>query len=437
VILATHNGGDRELRMFEIVGNFVPRPGSAEAIWGGSIRTPALRIAAFACAARLVSEELASMVMRVYEGPAQERAPVYAAPEAQLLQEPAEGWSSFDFWSDVSASLELERNAFIWKVLDKRQTRALEWYPLDPAFFRVRREKGTNRKIVEAWIEGKRTDVTNQVIHLRGWSPNAGAEGLAVGEQHAATLRTAAAYEDYRGRWFENDGAPSLVLEVPGAPDKTQRREILEAWTKRHQRQPNRVGLAWNGMKVTPIQKASLQEAQASEVADQIARDDARIQRIYPSELLHVSIAGTRPPQSAELWTDLFWRFSLLPRVRRIERAIAVDRTVFPDPARYPRFDPTEFVRGDITTTANLVHMLVQVGVLTKNEGRAMFGLAPVEGGDILLETPVGAKQGAIGGDAEPDPTDPNEPLETDEPRGRADLPAPYRMNGHGRLVPA
>lgn len=415
MILATRSDGDRELRMFELVGSFVPSPGTGEASWGGSVRTPALQIAAISCAVRLLSEEIASCVLRVYEGDAQERRPVLDAPQAATFQRPADGWTSFDVWSDIVASIELEKHAFLWKVVTGRGLQ--EIYPVDPACFRVRREKGTNRKIVEAWMNGRKEEVTEQVIHIRGWSPNAGPEGMATPDMHRQMIRTAAAYEEYRGAYFENDGTPGLVIEHPGKPDRQQRKDVLEAWITRHARPRNagRVGIAWDGMKVTPLSN-NLRDSQAAEVADVIVRDVARAWRIFPPELLHVSIQGEQAAKSAESWSDIFFRFSLLPRLRRIERAIAADLDAFPDPSLYPRFDVTEFVRGDVATTATLVHELVQVGVLTKNEGRALMGYAPIEGGDVLLETPVGGGAGGIGPDANSAPNPAEQNGHVDEP---------------------
>jgi HK97 family phage portal protein len=400
MIVKTAFDGDRELRLFELEGTIVPRPSEGQLSVGGTMRTPALQIAAVACAVRLVAEEIASFVMRVYEGDAQQRTQVLDAPQARLFQDPGEGWTSFDVWSDVITAIELEKHAFLWKLRTKNHG-LQEIYPLDPGFFRVRRAKGTNKKIVEAWIEGKVKDVTADVIHIRGWSPNAGPEGIASSDLHRRLLKTAVDFDDYRGAYFQNDGMPGIVLEHPGKPTRDQRRDIIEAWSKRHTKPRNagRIGMTWDGMKVTPL-NSNLRDSQAVEVADNIVRDVARAWRIYPSELLHVSIQGTRPPASAEVWSDLFFRFTLLPRLRRVERAIAADRDVFPDIKRYSRFDVSEFVRGDVATTANVIHMLAQVGVLTKNEGRAILGLPPIDGGDVLLEVPVGGGGGSIGPDA-------------------------------------
>ncbi|MEZ5101176.1 MAG: phage portal protein [Thermoleophilia bacterium] len=369
MIIATRNGGDRALRMFE-TQNFIPAPGEAVAIGSGDVRVPALQVASVACAVRLLSEELASLVMRVYQGDGQQRTPLYEHPLAHLFQEPAEGWTSFDLWADTVAATELERNAFLWKVIVKG--RVEELYPISPDFCRVRRVKGTNRKVIEAWINGARTDVTENVVHVRGWSPGGGAEGVAAPDLHRRSLRTAAAYEEYRGSYFERMGMPGLVLEIPGKPSPDDRKEIVREWVRKHGG-PTRsggVGLSWGGMKVNPL-GFNLKEAQAAELAEAIARDVARAWRIYPADLLHAAAAGS--PRTPESTADLFFRFSLLPRARRIERALYADVHLFGQerarPRPYPRFDPSEFLRGDISTTANVIHMLVQDGVLTKNEG--------------------------------------------------------------------
>jgi hypothetical protein len=128
-----------------------------------------------------------------------------------------------------------------------------------------------------------------------------------------------------------------------------------------------------------------------------VALDVARAWRIYPPDLLHAAI-GRRPlPVSAEVWADLFLRFSMLARFRRVERAISADRDIFPDPRQYARFDVDELLRGDITTIASMIHELVQVGVMNPNEGRSKIGLPPRPGGEKFQETPVGGAPNAGG----------------------------------------
>lgn len=386
MILRTPHG-NRELRLFEL-SSVIPHPGSSDAIVRGlGNYPPELMVPAVGCAVRLVSETIASFVMRVYTGDASQRRPLLDAPQAVLFQEPAEGWTSFDLWSDTISAGELGSAAFLWKTRTKQGVEEL--YPIDPDYVRVRRAKGGGKEIV-ARVEGRLQDITHDVVYIRGWAPQPALEGVPPIELHRPALRTASSYEEYRGRYFDQGGMPGIVLEHPGNPDRTQRRDIVQGWMRRHSgpRNAGRPGITWGGVKVQQL-SPNLKDAQAAELSDALCRDVARMFRIYPSELLHAVVTGK--VLGVEQWADLFMRFSLLPRMRRIERAIAADRDVFPDRSRYPRFDPSEFLRGDLATIATLVHNLVQVGVITKNEGRAYIGLPPRADGDVLLETPVGA----------------------------------------------
>jgi HK97 family phage prohead protease len=137
--------------------------------------------------------------------------------------------------------------------------------------------------------------------------------------------------------------------------------------------------MIWGDVKDVKQLAPTLQESQAVELSNAVALDVARMWRIYPAELLHAAIGRPAPPKSAELWADIFLRFSLLHRMRRIERGISADRDLFPDARnrRYARFDIEELLRGDIATIAMMIHHLVQVGVLNPNEGRAMIGKGP------------------------------------------------------------
>lgn len=397
MILATRYG-DREMRMFE-GSDLIPPPGSATVdTAGGGRRRRELAVTAVAAAVKLLSETIGGFVMRVYEGHGMSRRPVTDHALARLFQDPAEDWTSFELWSDIVTSLETEKHAFVWKVMATRGGVPDALIPMDPAVFRVRRAKPTAPKVIEARVDGKVTDVTRHVIHIRGWASVPGPEGVSSLDLHREPLHVARAYDEYRGRYFDNDAMAGIVLEHPGKPNREQRRDLLASWIRRHggTRNANRPGIVWGGVKINRL-TPTLRDAQAAELADAIARDVARAFRIYPAELLH-AVLTSRPPQSAELWSDLFSRFSLFGRMRRIERAFASDRDLFTDWRHYPRFDATEFLRPDFRTLSDSFRDLVQVGGITPNEGRGWFGFEPLPGGDVLNWPPVGATSPAKGG---------------------------------------
>lgn len=393
-VLAIRHGGNREARMFNNIGLSAPAPGSYEAtalMAGYDVN--ALAVAAVASAVKLVTETVASFVMRVYEGDAMEREVVLDDPVAELFQYPRlDGQSdSFTFWQDVSTACEVGEGCAILKRRDRRR-KVAELEPLAPGAVKVSRDGGRRR--VEAHLEGdppgRYRDVTGDVVWVRGWSPCADPTGISTLRLNAPGLRTAWAYEVWRSAYFENGAQPSVVLQHPGNPNKEIRTEILDGWTSRNAgaRNQGKVALVWGGMTATSI-SPTLRDSQTAEIADTIVRDVARMFRIVPAELLATTIASSTLP-SPEHAADLFVRFTALPRLRRIERALAVDPDLFPDRARYPRFDLADFLRGDLATRATVVHMLRQDGVITANEGRAEFGYEPRDDGDELQVTPVG-----------------------------------------------
>lgn len=399
MILSGRNG-NREVRLFE-ASALIPPPGSRMAITGTALRAQQLGVAAVSCAVQLVSESLGIPVMRVYTGDAENREPLFDAAQAQVLQNPAEGDTSFDLWCDLGASIELEQGGFLWKNLDKTgsgRRQVMELVPVDPRLFTVERPQTNAPRVIKARIDGVTKDVTDKVIFVRGWSPiPGGATGISKLELHRTPLDNANKLEEYRGRYLDNDGTPGLVLDAGGSqPTRIQREELLESWAARHSGQPGKPGLIWGDVKGIEQIAPTMQEAQAVDLMNAVALDVGRMWRIYPADLLHAAVGRAVPPKTVELWSDIFMRFSMLHRLRRIERAISADHDLFPSGGRgarlYCRFDVDELLRGDIATIAAMIHDLVQVGVLNPNEGRAKLGMPPRPGGEKYLETPVGAK---------------------------------------------
>lgn len=366
----------------------------------------ALRIAAVACAVRIVSESIASMPLRVYEGDALQRQPVYDASQALLFQDPAPSMSlsSFDFLADTAAAVETNSAAFVWKVKDKNG-QVIELWPLDPGFFQIVGNELGRRVIGSA--NGRHVDVTNDVIVIRAWSPVPAADGMATPDLQSNTFNWARKYEEYRGRFFENDGTVHQVIEQ-GPGNRDARREMARGWTVA--RKSSNVGVLW-GQATLKSFAPTLAEAQAAELATAIAQDVARAYRIFPASLMYAEMAPAKEA-TLEMIRGQTWTFTLMSRTRRIERAFAADRDLFPIRARYPRFDPMDFIRADTSVLGSVAHNMNQTGTINRDEERALvLGLPAIPGGagEQYVKTPVGAAVGSIGPGA---PGNPNEPTE-------------------------
>lgn len=368
--------------------------------WQNAIRTTAV-----ANAIRLVSESVGSMTMRVYTGDSLQREPVYDHRNAMLFQDPAPslGLSSFDFWADTAAAIEAYTAAFLWKVRDPAGG-ILELWPLDPEYFRITGPPQARR--VEAWRNGRVTDVTGDVIVIRSWNVKPSADGLATPQLHNETFAWARSYEQYRGRYFDNDGSVHQWIE--GGPQTHEaRRELARGWAAQYGgvRNAGKVAVLW-GQATLKSATPALRDAQAAELAVTIAQNVAQAFRIQPASLLYADSHPVREP-NLEFIRGQFFTFTMMHRLRRIQRALAADRDLFPDPRYYPEFDVSQFIRADTLTLGQIAHNMNQTGTLNRDEERALvLGLPAIPGGagTVYQETPVGGAPGHLG-DPAPQPS--------------------------------
>jgi len=353
--------------------------------WGPGNRETALATAAVAAAVKLISESCGSMILRTYEGDALDRQPIYDSWQARLFQNPGSGVSSFDFWSDQAAAIEVTTAAFTWKVKAK-SGQVTELLPLDPDYFQISGDPYNRR--VAGWVDGRMVDVTDDVIVTRAWAPKPAADGTSALDLHSQMLDRARKYENYQGRYFDGDGTVNQVIE--GGPTvKEQRDQMIAGWVLN--RRKSNVGILWGGAQLKQL-SPSLRDSQAAELSTAIAADVARAFRIVPAELIYAQAQPERFP-NLEMYRGVFYTFSLMHRLRRIERSFAADDDLFPDKALWPGFDATQFIKADTLTMAQAAHNMVQTGSLNPDEERALvFGLPklPNGQGEKLQVTPVG-----------------------------------------------
>ena len=421
--------GDQPIQMRAAVDVVTPGSWDAQIMsalgithWSGqtAFGLGALERAAVAAAVKLISESVGCMVLRTYLGPAMDRQPIYDSPQALLFQRPAPGVSAFDFWSDISASVETNTCALIGKIRD-RSGEIVQLLPLDPDWFQIR--GGPYDREVIGWQGGKRMDVTGDVIVIRSWAPKPQADGTSTLAMHGRTFQWAGAYEEYRGRYFENDGSVDQVIENAPAT-KDQRDEMLKGWARSFggPSRKGRIGALW-GQATLKQMTNTLQAAQAAELAVTIAQQVATAFRIYPASLLYAEQQPHREP-NLEFIRGQFYSFTLHPRLRRIEEALSADVELFPDPDLYPMFDTADFLRADLATLSNATHNMRQDGSLTPDEERALvMGLPRLPGGvgEHVQETPVGGAPNAT-----PQP-----------PVAPSDSTPPAALNGHRQEVTA
>lgn len=391
VILNTRHTGNVELRAGEWGSeHIIPRPGSAFISSAGLpiSESDAFGIPAVSNVIRSAAGIVAALPFFVYrEGEVRE--PARNSWQWKLLHDqPSPELSSFDFFYDLSLSIEATQNAFIQKAKTNRG-QVVELQILDPHRVTVRRDKDSGEKRFDIWVGSGNVirDLSNaDILHIRGFTPNPGAvAGVSLIGIHANVLGAQKAMQQFEGDYFRNSGVPPFWFT--GASNSEHAKEIIDGHNAAHAGSGNRFkpGALWGPLDVKSI-PISLADAAYAE-NKQLSIDDVCAIWDWPVWMVKGSDPG-QPDPNARM--SEFLRTKFLYRLRRIERAFAADPDIFASQPLFGEFLTAALERADFVTRVRGYKDARQGGWLTANEIRTWENLPPAEGGDEILQTPVG-----------------------------------------------
>lgn len=402
--------GDRELRFAEFGTSAVPPPvNRISAAFGNTVnQTQAVALPAVIACIRLVSETIAAMPLKVYEGA--ERLPATETPQWRLLMDaPNADQTAFDLIADVAASLEGYGNAYVHKIRSRGQVVELRCIPAPNV--RVRQERETGELKYDLTLpQGQLRDLTRaDVLHIRGFTTNAKPVAPSPIEQHRETLATVQSLNRFQNAYFTNDARPGVVLKMPNTLTKEQAREMADLWDDQHAgaAAAHRTAVLGGGADLVQL-PISLADAEFITSQRFGIEQVARIFNVPPAL---IAIAEPLQPGAAENLADHFLKFHLAPRLRRIEKAFRADAQLFGPGAQDLR---VEFLADAILrpTTKDRYEAYLkgrQAGWLTANQIRELENMPPLDqaGADELQTTPVGGAPNLQPGPTAPDEGEP------------------------------
>lgn len=397
VVLATRYAGDYVMRT---PPEFNPQPVPAYPGWTpvGAVATAdqITGLPAVGAAIRLNAETVASLPLMVYRGRDENRTRAIDSWQWQLLHDEEEGlFTTVNVLSDVSASLDTAGNAYCLKVKDPTTAEVIELLPLPPLAIDVKLVNGQKVFVYRGpgSPSGGRTLTTAQVLHVRGFSFQAGAlKGMSPLDQHRWSLAGTVELDAYQGAFFKNAAQLGGVISVPAKLTQEQAEELLDVFEMDHGGQGNagstallHSGATWQQITL------SQQDAQYVESRRMGIGDVARIFRV-PVSLLDDAPDATSPEAEA----TRYLKFGLGPRLKMIERAFASDPDMFRGSGLYPEFLADALARASTIDRFEAYRRARQAGWLTANEIRAAENYPPVPGGDDIQQTPVGGAPNAV-----------------------------------------
>lgn len=343
----------------------------------------ALKLSAVWACVRLRSQTISSLPLHLRDdkkNPAQEH-PLYrllhSAPNADM--------SASEYWESQLASLDLWGNGYTHIVREGRRVVALN--PLNPEKMVVYRTKDGDLRY-EHTVKNKVTTYNDdEILHLKGFTLD-GIIGLSPIQSAAETLGGLMDANRAASREWQNGLKVGGFLKTGETTLTTEQRERMRTAL-------GQFGLPENAGKWMVLE-AGMEPASAQGV--RINPADAQLLESRYFGIEEVCRAFGVPPQlightdKASSWASSleqtnmgFLTYSLRPTLVRIEQAIARKLLTPEDRARYkPKFSVEGLLRADSAGRANFYTQMLQNGVMSRNDVRALEDLPAVDGGDAL-----------------------------------------------------
>lgn len=317
-----------------------------------------------------------------------------------LLYAPNNFQSAYEFWYQWCMWQDLTGESFtLWwrdKQKDQLQT-PLEMYNLDSTLITVGISETrypyyrlstpsygfSKDQPLEYW----------QVMHIKeaAWQ---GSSGFNKGILAAELVGLDQDIDMYANYIMQNGAKPSGMFTtdqvIPDAKYKEIASRLKEAWTNmlgsRNQdlSKPGQGMLLDQGMKYTPIDMLTLQDAEAAQLKMQTMK---RICGLFgvPAAMLGI---GESKYNNTQTQLDEFYKTTMYPMVINVEQKLN-QHLLRGYPNLCVRFDTKEFLKGAVLDQINFVNAAVTAGIMTVNEAREYLNMAKIENGDVIRIEPT------------------------------------------------
>lgn len=325
--------------------------------------------AVWACV-RIIAETIGSLPLAVYEKDRAGNATKVDHPLSEvLIGSPNADMTSLEYREAKSTNLALVGNGY--SLIDRNGAGNISsLYPIesrkvDPR----RRDDGTIYYRINdrgRWEEYPQ----EKIWHVKGIGGN-GLIGYSPIKAAMEAIGIGLSAEEFQGRFFAQGARPSMIAKIPGWLDEKQRPIARENLQQLLGGQSNfhRVPLLEGGVDVTPT-GMPLEEAQFLELRGFSVQEICRFYRMPPHMVADMSASTNN---NIEQQTMDFVMFTMQPWFSRFEASAQKwllkpgERSRF-----FVRFNVDGLLRADAQGRAQLYATLLQNGVYSRNEVRAL-----------------------------------------------------------------
>lgn len=414
---ANANGPGREERGFNLAN--LRDPALIRLFGGGHTSTAgvevteetALSVGAVKQAVKLLSETMGMLPLHIYERSGDRERQKKRAPQHPLYKilhtQPNPEMTRMEWISFGVANLVLRGN-FYSEIVRDNGGRVRELWPIPASAMKVKRDIQTRAIKYSVTVAGQEKPLrADQVLHIRNFQTS-GLCGRGLLDDACEPIGTMMAAEQSAAGLYKNG------LQVGGtlAHPKTLGEDGMANLRKSIDDQVGGIGKAGRYL--------LLEEGMTYTAGGNVTPKDAELIPSRKFGVLEVARHTNLPPH---LLMDLdratfsnieeqgiqFVTYSLGPFIARIEQRIGIQLFSEAEQDRFfAEFNVDGLLRGNIKARYEAYQIAVQIGLLSRNECRDFEGMAPYDGGDVILEPLNMAAVGSQGGNPGPAPAKPS-----------------------------
>jgi HK97 family phage portal protein len=278
--------------------------------------------------------------------------------------------------SQITVSLYLSGNAFVYAPKDPDTLEPLEVRVLNPNAVSIERRAGRVVYTVQTNAKLDKLEFGPEaILHIPLIQMPGAERGINPLESLRRTLGLGLTLDESASSFFANASTPSGIIETPNVLTKEQMTNLKSSWDAAHTGgNAHKVGVlqggaSWKALSFRP-EDAQLLASREFGVAEV-----ARIFRVPPA-LLAMTTPGAMSFASVSELNSMFVSYTLRPLVEKIERALS---TLIPLPEAFVKLSLDALVRGNLRERYEAHRLGLSAGFTTIAEIRRIEDMAPVE----------------------------------------------------------
>ncbi len=295
-------------------------------------------------------------------------------PEWMITPIPGSNTTINETISQITVSLYLSGNAYIFAPRDPDTLAPLEVRVLDPRSVDVKYEGRDVIYTIRGGAESRQYG-PETIIHIPLITIPGQAKGVNPLEALRNTLGLGMTLDSSAAAFFATGSTPTGIIETPDTLTADQVKTLKEGWLRHHTGANAHTPGVLSGGATFKALSFRPEDAQLLASREFTVNEIARIFRV-PPQLLAVTTPGAMSYSSVVELNAAFVSYTLRPLAEKIERALSL---LIPLPEAFARLSMDALLRGSTRDRYESMRIGVSEGWLSISDVRRLEDLAPID----------------------------------------------------------